>query len=215
MPSKKCNANNCITPHSKTPTRGKRRKVTFGRSLDLESPSPDVPINKRQSPKFTPNSPLHAVIRSPHRTGNKATCILFGPFHESIYSGFFCANCKSYEDATSAGYGRKVKQNSARFKCTANHTDFMFPTDKLLVDIDDIKRKSDSVEDVSCDEESVAESQTSMNTEDELLKDLMVYTGALIQCESVSRVKLSEQFQYILRQQEDQLAAEASAANDL
>jgi hypothetical protein len=130
----------------------------------------------------------------------------------------FCANCKSYEDAMSAGYGRKVKQNSAQFKCTANHTDFMFPTDKLLDDIDDIKRKSVSVEDVSCDEESAAESQTSMNTEDELLKDLMVYTGALVQCESVSWAKLneqSEQFQYILWQQEDQLAAEASAANDL
>jgi hypothetical protein len=116
---------------------------------------------------------------------------------------FFCANCKSYEDAMSAGYGRKVKRNSARFKCTANHTDFMFPTDKLLDDIDDFKRKSVSVEDVSCDEESGAESQTSTNTEDELLKDLMVYTGALVQCESVFRAKLneqSEQFQRILQQ---------------
>jgi hypothetical protein len=75
MPLKKCNANNCITPHSKTPTRGKRRKVTFGRSLDLELPSPDVTITKRQRPKFTPNSPPHAVIRSPRRTGNEATCI--------------------------------------------------------------------------------------------------------------------------------------------
>jgi hypothetical protein len=186
MPLKKCNAYNCITPHSKTPTRGERGKVTFERSLDLESPSQDVPITKRQRPKFTPNSPPRAVIRSLRCTGNKPTCILFGPFCESMYSGYvFCANCKSYEDAMSAGYGRKVKQNSAQFKCTANHTDFMFPTEKLLDDIDDIKRKSVSVEDVSCDEESVAESQTSTNTEDELLKDLLVYTGTLVQCERV------------------------------
>ena len=44
---------------------------------------------------------------------------------------FWCENCKSYEVAATSGMATKVKRNSWHFQCTANHTDFMVPTDKL------------------------------------------------------------------------------------
>ena len=47
---------------------------------------------------------------------------------------FFCANCKSYDDYVSSSYGNRVKRNSSRFKCTANHTDLSFLTDRLIDD---------------------------------------------------------------------------------
>jgi hypothetical protein len=64
----------------------------------------------------------------------------------------------------------------------------------------------------------MAELSSTSNTENALLQDLMVFMGVLAQCESVFRATLneqSEQFWRIVQQQEDQLAAEASAAEEL
>jgi len=37
-----------------------------------------------------------------------------------------------------SGESNRVKRNSTRFKCTANHTDFFFPTDRLYDDEHDV-----------------------------------------------------------------------------
>ena len=51
-----------------------------------------------------------------------------------MYSDFFfCHNCKIYEDAVTSGATRnKIKRESKRFACTAQHTDYRFPTHRLL-----------------------------------------------------------------------------------
>ncbi len=132
-----------------------------------------------------------------------------------MYNGFFGTNSKSSD---SAGYHNKVNRNSTQFKYTANQIHFRFPADKLIDGFDELQRKSDTAEDVISDEESMAELSSTSNTENALLQDLMVFMGVLAQCESVFRATLneqSEQFWRIVQQQEDQLAAEASAAEEL
>ena len=50
-----------------------------------------------------------------------------------MYAGyFFCSNCKLYQDAVSSGTASRVNRKSKHFKCTANHTDFTFPTHWLF-----------------------------------------------------------------------------------
>lgn len=52
--------------------------------------------------------------------------------NQCIAAYFFCANCKYYEDANTSGTSSNIRRNSKWFQCTANHFDFIFPTDKLL-----------------------------------------------------------------------------------
>jgi hypothetical protein len=141
MPSGKKNLsnNNSTTARScaassTTKAKGKRKAI-FGRGLNNESPSPEnVTVRKRA--EFIPPSPPRASVHSLRRTKEKPTCLLFGPDRESLYNGyFFCSNCKFYEDAiSSGGYSKKLSRDSKRFRRTANHTDFLIPTDRLIDD---------------------------------------------------------------------------------
>jgi len=137
MPPKKKPRPNKVSP----PTNGNsskkksRRKAIFSRTLNQESPpsSPEVITMVCQRPPFIPPSPPRAVIRSLRRTLKKPTCNLCGPHRETLYSDyFFCANCKAYDDYASSGSARRIGRDSTRFRCTANHTDFFFPKDRLM-----------------------------------------------------------------------------------
>ena len=127
MPPKSRNS----TPTVKKGSRGKQKAI-FARELNECTPSPEeVHIPHRQ--RFVPPSPNRAQIRALRRSGEKPSCLLFGPFREFVYAGYFiCSNCKLYEDAVSSGTASRVNRKSKRFKCTANHTDFTFPTHQLF-----------------------------------------------------------------------------------
>ncbi len=61
----------------------------------------------------------------------------------------------------------------------------MFPTGKLMDNSDEIPVKINTVEDFSHDKESMAASSSSSKIDNEFLQDLVMYMGALAQCESV------------------------------
>jgi hypothetical protein len=51
-------------------------------------------------------------------------------YRETLYpDNFFCHPCKLYEDLISGGSLHGLaNRNSHHFKCTAEHTDYLFPT---------------------------------------------------------------------------------------
>jgi hypothetical protein len=70
------------------------------------------------------------------RSGEKPTCLLFGPLREAVYNEFlFCANCTAYEDVLSSGSSTRIKRDLRRYKCTANHSNYFFPTDRLYDEV--------------------------------------------------------------------------------
>jgi hypothetical protein len=136
------------------------------------------------------------------RTLKKPTCSLFGPYQETIYSDFFCALCKSYDDYVSSGYGRRVNRDSHRFKCTANHTDFFFPTDRLIDDNisscsshgKSIASSVNSVASCSDRESSVVDSESMEDRSSSDVSDDEMMPSHLLQAyESMLRRKLKEQ----------------------
>ncbi len=197
----------------------------FGQKLNEESPSPEH-IVARQHQRFVPPSPPRALIRSLRRSGEKPTCILFGPHRETLYEGFFfCANCKKYEDMLTSGCIGRVKRNSTRFKCTARHTDFMFPTHKIEVNVDRIRARDEAEKrrcsnvgmhgkrPPTCEEQLLAEnsdSSANVNNSDndnpfydgDALQDLITYAGALISCETLFKEKLQEK-EVLLRSEKE------------
>jgi hypothetical protein len=60
---------------------------------------------------------------------------MFGPLQELVYSDFFfCHNCKVYENAVTSGLlNGRISRNSRCYQCTAQHSDFCFPTHRLAV----------------------------------------------------------------------------------
>ncbi len=124
------------------------------RELDESSPvsSPEVVVKNIQT-AFVPQSLSHRrLTRSARR--QKPTCLVFGPLQKAIYSDyFFCHNCKMYEDAVSSGEHHRIDRESRRYRCTANHTDFCFPTNQLLIEQVNILPSTQS----SCKENVVAE----------------------------------------------------------
>lgn len=91
---------------------------------------------------------------------------------ESAYSDyFFCSNCKLNEDACSSGLNRRIDRNSKRFRCTANHIDFCFPT-QCLIAVEQVEPAravssiNDTIDEESCsgfDEEHLDVSHSSRN----------------------------------------------------
>jgi len=66
----------------------------------------------------------------------KPTCTDFGIGHKRNVlhpSGYFCSNCKWYENAVMAGQGNRVKHDSQAYACQANHYDWAYPREKWTV----------------------------------------------------------------------------------
>lgn len=107
-----------------------KRKKRFTREQDLSPPSSPEVVRKKDRTFIPPQSPPRRLTRS--KRNQNPTCLTFGPFREAIYSDFFfCSNCKLYEDALSSGLSKRIVRNSKRFRCTAGHVDFIFPSHRL------------------------------------------------------------------------------------
>ncbi len=175
-----------------------------------------------QRPPFIPPSPPRALIRSLRRTLKKPTCSLFGPHRETLYSDyFFCANCKIYDDYASSGYARRIGRDSRRFKCTANHTDFFFPTDRLIVDNKSNHSSHGKSSNASCsDRESDVMDSESMEGRSiyDSSDDETMLAHVLQDYELLLRQKLKEQednFRTIIKQLQDELRLKSDLVNDL
>jgi hypothetical protein len=134
---------------------------------------------------------------------------------------FFCANCKSYDDYVSSGYSSRVNRDSRRFKCTANHTDFFFPTDQLIDDNKSNHSSHGKCSNASCsDRESYvvdSESMEDRSSYDSSDDDTMP-AHVLQAYELLLRRKLKEQednFSTIIKQLQDELRSKSDLVNDL
>ncbi len=60
---------------------------------------------------------------------------VWSPQEDIVQCFSFCSNCKLNEDAISSEeYSKNLSREGERFWCTVHHTDFMFPTDRFIVD---------------------------------------------------------------------------------
>ena len=223
MPPKKKQKVNTVSPPTDSKASGKKTtKVRFGRSLDQRTPSPENITTVRQRPPFIPQSPPRALIRSLCRTLKKPTCSLFGPHREMLYSDyFFCANCKSYDDYASSGYARRIGRDSARFRCTANHADFFFPTDRLIEANSSTSRGGTSIvsrcSSKACSSYNSDESIEDSSSED-FLDDEKIPARASHEFEATLREKLKEQeetFNAVIRRLQDELSCKSAVVDEL
>ena len=107
------------------------RKAKFTRERDRSSsPSDDEAVPTRQPRIFQATSPNQKMLRAARRSKEPPTCLIYGPFRETLYPDhFFCHPCKMYEDQLLSGsLHRLASRNSRRYKCIAKHTDYCFPT---------------------------------------------------------------------------------------
>jgi len=68
--------------------------------------------------------------------GSLPTCMDFGVESKRNIlhpSGFFCSNCKWYENEISSGKTKKIKRDSHAYACQANHYDWVYPREKWTV----------------------------------------------------------------------------------
>ena len=68
--------------------------------------------------------------------GSLPTCMDFGVESKRNIlhpSGFFCSNCKFYENEISSGKTKKIKRDSHAYACQANHYDWVYPREKWTV----------------------------------------------------------------------------------
>jgi len=97
-----------------------RSNTSFGDT----KPAPRVDLNKGQR-SLRSKAPIFP------------TCLDFGVnIKRKVLhpTGYFCWNCKWYEDAIMSGSGgNKVKQDSQRYACRANHYDWAYPREKWTV----------------------------------------------------------------------------------
>jgi hypothetical protein len=134
---------------------------------------------------------------------------------------FFCANCKSYDDYVSSGYSSRVNRDSRRFKCTANHTDFFFPTDRLIDDNKSNHSSHGKCSNASCsDRESYVVDSESMEDRSryDSSDDETMPAHVLQAYELLLHRKLKEQednFSTIIKQLQDELRSKSDLVNDL
>ncbi len=134
----------------------------------------------------------------------------------NVFWIFFCSNCKSYEDALLSGTGTKIKRTSKHFRCTANHTDFMFPTHRIFGDaFDDNVIVSSSPSCNACvvaddmnDSRSGSDDNSGAEEEDggipSVADELVSYYGALTCMESAFMDKLqlkADRFEALLEKE--------------
>jgi hypothetical protein len=110
-----------------------------------------------------------------------------------------------------SGYGSRVNRDSRRFKCTANHTDFFFPPDRLIVDNNSMpsRQQKSSIASYS-DGESFVEDSVSMEdrSSSDVLDDEVMPSHVLQAYESMLRQKVKEQeenFNAVSKELQDEL----------
>ena len=102
-----------------------------------QKPSTRASTAKRQSeaplplpPPPTPPDPTNHGERLT-RSGSP-TCSHFGSLRRQRYPGyFFCANCDWFDENKALG-GNRTKRSSRRYECRANHQSWLFPSDKMF-----------------------------------------------------------------------------------
>jgi hypothetical protein len=88
MPSKRCKG----TPPQASSKRS--RQIKFLKETYSMTPSPEI-ICHCQWPKFSPPALSHTMIRLLHHSGEKPSCLVFGPRHKTVYSNFFVQIAKA------------------------------------------------------------------------------------------------------------------------
>lgn len=109
-------------------TRKNKRKPSSGIRIEtIATPSPErVPSKKL---RLLPSPPMTRMLR---RKGSP-TCSIFGLNRGLLYPDyFFCHNCDEWDTDSILGI-KKKKSCPAYLRCTANHTSFCFPKDKMEV----------------------------------------------------------------------------------
>jgi hypothetical protein len=110
-----------------------KRKKLFVRELDQCSPASSPEVLAKKDHTFVHQPPLQNRRLTRSINQQKPTCLVFGPFRETIYSDFFCRNCKMYEDALMSGNHNRINRDYHHHCCTANHTSYFFPTHRLEI----------------------------------------------------------------------------------
>ena len=108
----------------------KKRKSTDSLKVETRASkkeSSDMDQLRQPTPPSTPEQDTpRANTRSQH-----PSCSNFGPYRHQIYPGyFFCEECKWWDDIQASGGNNRAKRDSAKFRCTAGHTSFVFPNVK-------------------------------------------------------------------------------------
>jgi hypothetical protein len=127
------------------------------------TPSPEKLPSSRRT-RLLPSPPTTRILR---RKGTP-TCCTFGRNRSSLYPGFFfCHNCSEW-DVRSQLPCRKVDSRPLKLRCTANHTSFMFPSDRLdeaVFDVASPKRHRRHVNKASTNLSRDVDNNTASNVE--------------------------------------------------
>jgi hypothetical protein len=93
------------------------------------------PTTRSQSQEESPLVVLESLNASSRRTTRttKPACIIYGRERNIRYRGFFfCLNCEWWDTDSSLGLTQRSHPNSKRYRCTAKHTSWCFPTQKII-----------------------------------------------------------------------------------
>ena len=83
--------------------------------------------------------PKHVpVLTNPHNSSNqwsitrntKITCLTYGKYRKIVFPGYkFCSKCDNWENDCLLLSG--IKRHSRNYMCQANHTNPLFPTERI------------------------------------------------------------------------------------
>jgi hypothetical protein len=115
----------CSTPSAKAARKRKTGGICARRGATKATPSPEVILLcKKRSFKF-PTPPRARITRS----SGSPTCCTFGVNQIQLYPEFFfCHNCDEWDKRMLRVNKRHNSTRSERYRCTAGHTSFYFPT---------------------------------------------------------------------------------------